>query len=226
MSPMHKKVSLFWMQWGRVNSRHRVKKETRSMWVKHSHWERTNRFGGIWTRIPAMLATDPRKTANPQKARYTNDGRAQQWTEVIPHSTVDRMGDYFFLFYFLRHFKIRSIVQSVCYIQYKPDIWVSAGRRPMSAFTGQAVLHYGREEGQPALLLPRWPLSDKNRTLWSGFLLSARGRFDDLNLHLLGRAKGKRAELFCPLRTVKRAKTATEKAALYAFLLLFYADML
>ena len=96
MSPMHKKVSLFWMQWGRVNSRHRVKKETRSMWVKHSHWERTNRFGGIWTRIPAMLATDPRKTANPQKARYTNDGRAQQWTEVIPHSTVDRMGDYFF----------------------------------------------------------------------------------------------------------------------------------
>lgn len=98
MSPMHKKVSLFWMQWGRVNSRHRVKKETRSMWVKHSHWERTNRFGGIWTRIPAMLATDPRKTANPQKARYTNDGRAQQWTEVIPHSTVDRMGDYFFFF--------------------------------------------------------------------------------------------------------------------------------
>ena len=149
MSPMHKKVSLFWMQWGRVNSRHRVKKETRSMWVKHSHWERTNRFGGIWTRIPAMLATDPRKTANPQKARYTNDGRAQQWTEVIPHSTVDRMGDYFFFFilpplgrFFLfcgiRHFKVRSIVQSVCYIQYKPDKW-----RNSSACNGQTVLlHY------------------------------------------------------------------------------------
>ena len=50
----------------------------------------------------------------------------------IPHSTVDRMGDYFLLFYFyftalgrfflLLHFKIRSIVQFVCYIQYKPIV--------------------------------------------------------------------------------------------------------
>ena len=152
MSPMHKKVSLFWMQWGRVNSRHRVKKETRSMWVKHSHWERTNRFGGIWTRIPAMLATDPRKTANPQKARYTNDGRAQQWTEVIPHSTVDRMGDYFFffilpplgrffLFCVIWHFKIRSIVQSVCYIQYKINQMNEETVRPVIAKLFFCTIH-------------------------------------------------------------------------------------